>query len=119
LLSAYFIRNAFVHDGEDLPAPIGLADRLKKRSAVYKIVKNQKEFEIRAPSLLWLERMVVNALRGYLDRESGKSEPTPVFKDEAEKSGQYRMKLRKGHPSVQKDQEIDEKLASELFEMDD
>ena len=46
LLSAYFIRNAFVHDGEDLPSQVGLADRLKKRSAVYSVVKNQKKFEI-------------------------------------------------------------------------
>lgn len=119
LLSAYFIRNAFVHDGEDLPSPVGLADRLKKRSVVYSVVKNRKEFEIRAPSLIWLERMVVNSLRGYLDRESGRSEPTNVFRDEAEQSGRYTMKCRKGHPSILKGQEIDENLAQDLFEMDD
>ena len=73
LLSAYFIRNGFVHDGEDLPRPVTTADFLGRRSIVYVTVRKGKELEIRAPAMLWLERIVVGALKGYLARESGKN----------------------------------------------
>ena len=118
LLSAYSIRNWFVHDGEDLPTPVVVADQCKARSLVCKIVKNGKEYEIRAPALLWLEKIVVNTLMGFLSSESGKSESTSVFRDLAEKSGVYKMNLREGHPTIPKGQVIDIEFIKKWVEMD-
>jgi hypothetical protein len=118
LLSAYMIRNWFVHNGEDLPGPVTVADRLKKRSLVYKVVRNHKEYEIRAPALIYLERIVVNALMGFLNSESGKCTSAPVFSDQAKESGAYAVKLREGHPSIQKGQAIDDDFAKKYFVMD-
>ena len=112
------IRNWFVHRGEDLPHPVIVADRLKKRSLVYKVVKNRKEYEIRAPALLWLEKIVVNVLMGFLDSGSGKSESAAVLRDQARESGEYSVKLREGHPSIQKGQAIDGEFAEKWLEMD-
>ena len=55
---------------------------------------------------------------GFLANESGKSESSSVFREQAKESGIYRMKLRDGHPSIQKGQAIDKELAEKLFEMD-
>jgi hypothetical protein len=118
LLSAYWIRNQFVHHGEDLPHPVTIADHLKKRSLVYRVVKDHKEYEIRAPALLWLERIVVNTLLGFLAGKSEKGESAPAFRDQAKESRKYSIKLREGHPSIQKGQAIDPELAEKLFEMD-
>ncbi len=119
LLSAYFIRNSFVHDGEDLPSPVSMADFLGRRSIVYVAPRDDKRIEIRAPGMLWLERIVVNALIGYLTKESGDRVQPSVFRDLAREAGTYAMKLRKPHPAIEKYQDIAGDFAKTYFEGDD
>jgi hypothetical protein len=119
LLSAYFIRNSFVHDGEDLPSPVSMADFLGRRSIVYVAPRDDKRIEIRAPAMLWLERIVVNALIGYLIKESGKRLQPSVFRELARETGTYAMKLRKPHPAIERYQTIVGDFAKRYFEGDD
>ena len=119
LLSAYFIRNSFVHDGEDLPSPVSMADFLGRTSIVYVAPRDDKRIEIRAPAMLWLERIVVNALTGYLIKESGDRVQPSVFRDLAREAGTYDMKLRKPHPAIEKYQDIAGDFAKTYFEGDD
>jgi len=119
LLSAYFIRNSFVHDGEDLPSPVSMADFVGRRSIVYTALRDDRRIEIRAPAMLWLERIVVNVLIGYLVKESGHRMQPSAFKDLAREAGTYAMKLRKPHPSIKKYQDITGDFAKKYFEGDD
>jgi hypothetical protein len=119
LLSAYHIRNGFVHDGEDLPAPVTIADFLKRRSIAYAVKTKGGEREIRAPAMLWLEKIVVSTLKGYLARESGKNQPASVFREQAREAGIYKTKLRQPHPAIEKYQVMDSDFAKRFFEGDD
>jgi hypothetical protein len=121
LLSAYHIRNGFVHNGEDLPRPVAMADLLGRRSIAYVAVRKEgKEREIRGPALLWLEKIVVSALKGYLRRESGKKQrTTSVFREQARETGIYKIKFRTPHPAVEKYQVMGVDFAKRYFEGDE
>lgn len=119
LLSAYFIRSSFVHDGAELPQPVKLADHLRKKSVVYSLRKQGKKYEIRAPGICWLESIVNCAFKCFLESESGKTTPTDIFRDQAKKSGRFDMKRRKDAPPIEKWQAIDDGLARLLFEIDE
>jgi hypothetical protein len=119
LLSAYFIRNAFVHDGEDMPPFVNLADTLGMRSIAYATKWRGRDLEVRAPAMLWLESIVVNALLGYLGTESREAVTAMVFRQLAEEAGKYNVKLRQPHPEIQKDQIMTLNFAKEFFEGDE
>jgi len=119
LLSAYFIRNWFVHDGDDLPSPVRIADYLGKKSLVYRVEKHRKRYEMRAPSLIWFEKIVVNTLVGFLNVKAGRRKSKPIFRHQAKDAMKYNLKLRPTHPSIQKGQEITDKMLLEDFETDD
>jgi hypothetical protein len=119
LLSAYFIRNSFVHDGEDLPRPVRLADFVGRRSFAYVLTRGSQQIEIRAPGLLWLGRIVVNALKGYLTKESGDDQHKAVFREQARQAGLLEIKLRQPHPPIEKGQAITVDFAKKFFEGDD
>jgi hypothetical protein len=119
LLSAYFIRNRFVHAGEDLPSPVSTADFLGKRSIVYVTPRDDKEIEIRGPAMLWLERIVVNAMVGYLIKAPVRKVQPSVLRELAREAGIYKIKFRQPHPAFEKYQTIMVDFARRYFEGDE
>lgn len=95
LRTAYLIRNWFVHRGENVPQTVFLADMLQKKSAVYFLRKK----ELRAPGLVWLEKIVGGCLLGFLESAELKTsdkKKKPVFRTLAKKEGTIYLKKKKG-----------------------
>ena len=94
LRTAYLIRNWFVHRGENVPQTVFLADMLQRKSVVYYRRKN----ELRAPGLVWLEKIVGGCLLGFLEKEEPKNSDKrkkPVFRSLAKKEGTLHLKKKK------------------------
>jgi len=112
LRTAYEIRNWFVHRGENIPKTVFLADKLQRKSVVF----HRKKKELRAPGLVWLEKIIGGCLLGFLDTERPQRVhkfKKPVFRALAKKEGILRLKKKKGIP-IKKGQPI----TADMLELD-
>jgi len=102
--TAYRIRSSFVHSGQQLPNHVRVADALNVRAVTYPHRGERR----RAPSLIWLHKIVGATLEGFLEArilEKPNKPRKPVFRRLARKTLVGRLILRQGF-SVKKGEPV-------------